>query len=613
MSPAPVRTVPIANAAISHLGAPTPPRSGSARSLVLAATLLATGVIFGLPHLLIPHLLGPSRPYTPFAISGVSSVTFDETFAYAAYVNYTSRRQAPPYDTDVFESRDVPVPTATVPYFALAALAGVVGGVERVFVSSDFVLPPLAVLLLYLLIREIGGSRPIALLGSLATILIPFGPRNFLGVPLALALRQGGSVVQPLEYSRLLHPELSFTLMAAALLLLWHTLHRGGRVEAALGGLAGGLLFYTYFYYFPIWFGACALLLFARPWLSKRVWIAMWVANVSTWLVSVPFWLSFLGARETPNFSTRLERHYSDLGHVPSPEKLAYTFAYVVTFAILVSIFLRFGQRAAWQRKILLFHAALFAAAIAALNLEVMLGFNLEALNHYTNRFIHPFLVLTAFTLVAAQVRWSAQMVAAWAYAAVGILLTIAVTRQALVSINVANRHELAVEYRLLFDWLNAHTQLDDVVLASGKEVNDLIPVFTHNRVFVPNGERTSVNDAEIERRFLIAMRLLQLPEREVHDLLAKDHRQGDQPLGLTYTYFLFVSGYGSYNLGLPASTIERILAEYRQLDVARELEKRRVNYVYASGVERPATVPGWNLRRMYGNPYGNVWRIEPT
>jgi hypothetical protein len=166
------------------------------------------------------------------------------------------------------------------------------------------------------------------------------------------------------------------------------------------------------------------------------------------------------------------------------------------------------------------------------------------------------------------------------------------------------------VEDRLLFEWLNSNTNLDDVVLTSSREINDLIPVFTHNLVFVPNGERTSAGDVEIERRFLVAMRLLQRPETEVHDLLAQDYTHGDPPLGLTYTYFLFVSGNNSYDLRLPESVLTPILANYRQLDLARELGERRLDYIYGRGSERPRPLHGWKFRRVYGNDYGTVWRV---
>jgi len=129
----------------------------------------------------------------------------------------------------------------------------------------------------------------------------------------------------------------------------------------------------------------------------------------------------------------------------------------------------------------------------------------------------------------------------------------------------------------------------------------------------VPNGERSSASDEEIERRFLVAMRLLQRPAADVHDLLAHDVSQGDPPLGLTYTYFLFVSGHGSYDLRLDDATLERVVTDYQQLDLATELGKRRVDYVLGRGAESPAAVPGWDWSWMYGNADTNLWRIERT
>jgi len=595
-------------------------------ALVVAVILLGTGLIFGLPHLLIPRLLGPERPYTPFAVSGVSSVTYDETATYAALANYTALRLRPPYDTDVWETRNVSVPASTAPFFALAALQAVTGGLGNAFIVCHFVLPPLCALLLYVLLRELAGSDRIALVGSLATILIAFGPRNFLGVPLLLLTQRASSIVQPLEFSRLLHPGLSFTLLAAALLLLWRALQRGGWVEAVLGGIAGGLLFYTYVFYFPIWLGACALLLLARRWQTTRVWRAVWLTNVSTWVVSIPFWLSLLASRDTNNFNVRLARHFSETGHLPPPEKLLHTLAYTILFAVMAAIFFKFGHSKkpeggnAWKSRVLLFHVCIFTAAIAALNIELVLGFNLEAMNHYPNRFFQPFLVMTGAVLLvptaldffSKRAWWSRQTATIITYGIVTILIGIAATRQTIVSFNVAEKHELVPERRLLFDWLNTHTNLDDVVLASGREINDLLPVFTRNLLFVPNGERTSAGDVEVQRRFLIAMRLLGRPEGDVHDLLAQDFAHGDQPLGLTYTYFLFVSGNGSYNLGMPEAELPKILAEYRQLELAPELGARRLNYVYSRGPERPTEVPGWSFRQVYGNDYGIVWQANP-
>src|SRR5262249_10397716 len=187
---------------------------------VLACTLVVS-VLFGLPHVLIPRILGDQRPYTPFAISSVSALTYDETSSYAAYVNYVARRWTAPYDTDVFENRDIPLHASFAPYFAVAGLASLVGGVEPAFIICDFLLPPIGFLVLVALLLQLTRSRAVALFGASTVLLVAFGPRNFLEVPFKLVSNRGDEVVQPLEYSRLMHPEFSFTLFASALLVLW--------------------------------------------------------------------------------------------------------------------------------------------------------------------------------------------------------------------------------------------------------------------------------------------------------------------------------------------------------------------------------------------------------
>ena len=142
------------------------------RALVLFTTCMVS-LMFGIPHLLIPALLGEGRVYTPFAVSGVSALTYDETSSYAAYVNYTLHHLAPPYDTDVFENENVPVPTTMAPYAILAAAAALVGGVDRAFMLADFIVPPLALLILYALLFDITRRQALSLVGALASCWCP--------------------------------------------------------------------------------------------------------------------------------------------------------------------------------------------------------------------------------------------------------------------------------------------------------------------------------------------------------------------------------------------------------------------------------------------------------
>jgi hypothetical protein len=566
-------------------------------------TACALSLVFGLPHLIIPAILGEGRVYTPFAVSGVSALTYDETSSYAAYVNYTLRRAAPPYDTDVFEDEHVPVPITMAPYAILAGVAAVLGGVNRAFIFVDFMAPPLALLILYALLFDITRRHVVALVGGLTVLLVSFGPRNLIGPVLQPIGYDANGVMQPLEFSRIVHPEISFTILAASLWLLWRTLRTGQPGVAAAAGAVGALLFYTYVYYWPVWIGACLVLLLidrgGRPVLG--------LTNLVTWLLSIPFWWTLLQAAQYPGFANVLARHTSELGHVPPPAKVVYTIGTSVIFLTCVAVYLRFGPQLVARRRVLQYFSAIFLAALAALNMEVIVGFNVESMLHFPNRLFQPFLTITVFALASQPLvmkRYGQASLLTFG----GVLLGLAMLRQVTTSNIVASAHEYAPQHRQLFEWLNDNTRIDDVVLASARDINDLIPVFTQDRVFVPNGERTSASNQEIAQRFLVAMKLLNHSEDDVRALLAQDVKHGDPPLGLTYTYYLFL-GTGTWRLS--DSQIDSLLDDYRTLDLSQELGRRRVNYVYGRGGEKPVAVPGWAYQEAYSDAYGELWQVD--
>jgi hypothetical protein len=575
-----------------------------------AALLIVTGcalsLTFGLPHLLIPTLLGEDRAYTPFAVSGVSALTYDETSSYAAYVNYMLRHVAPPYDTDVFENEDVPVPVTMAPYLMLAGTAAVLGGLDRAFILADFVVPPVALLILYSLLVDFTRRRLVALVGALTVLLVSFGPRNLISPALAPVGYDTSGVLQPLEFSRIVHPELSFTILAAGLWLLWRTLRTGSVITALAAGAVGALLFYTYLYYWPVWIGAClGLLLIDRD--RRRV---LWLTNLVTWVGSIPFWWTLRQAAQYNGLANVLARHTSEVGHVPPPEKLLYTIGTSLAFVACVATYVRFGPRPMGpRRRVVFFFSAIFVASVVALNMEVIVGFNVESMLHFPNRLFQPFLTLCVFALASRPV-FRLKHSQAVLIGVGGLLLGLGMLRQVTMSTAVASAHEYTPQHRLLFDWLNSNTQTDDVVLSTARDVNDLIPVFTRNRVFVPNGERTSASNQEIGMRFLIAMKLLGHSEDEVRALLSQDIAHGDPPLGLTYTYFLFL---GTDEWRSPDSEIQRMLAEYRQLDLGKELGRRRVNFVYGRAQEQPSAVSGWTFREEYADSYGGLWQAGPS
>ena len=197
--------------------------------------------------------------YSPFAINGVSALVYDESYIYAAQTNYTRTHWQPAYDTDVYEYRNIPSSFPYLPYYLFGGLARVTG-TGLAFILSDLTLPPIGFLLVYLILRQSEADPRIAAIGSLGTILISFGPRNFFRVIPELLSTGWTTANQPLEYSRLLNPQFSFTLFVLSVLLLMRSVRRPSLSAALLAGFAGGSLLYVYFYYAPVWFAAGVLL-----------------------------------------------------------------------------------------------------------------------------------------------------------------------------------------------------------------------------------------------------------------------------------------------------------------------------------------------------------------
>ena len=83
------------------------PRKSRFEKLTLACLV---GVLFVLPQAVRIWSLQSFRDYSPFSARTASMTVWDETFMYAAQVNYSYRHHRLAYDTDSYEHRDEPVP-----------------------------------------------------------------------------------------------------------------------------------------------------------------------------------------------------------------------------------------------------------------------------------------------------------------------------------------------------------------------------------------------------------------------------------------------------------------------------------------------------------------------
>ena len=588
---------------------------------VLPILAVSIGLIFILPHVLAPLYLPAGVKYSPFAINGVSALVYDESYIYAAQTNYTRTHWQPAYDTDVFEYSGTPSSFPYLPYYLFGGLARLTG-TSLTFILADFILPPVGFLLVYLILRQSEAGPRTAAIGSLGVILITFGPRNFLRVIPELLSTGWTTANQPLEYSRLLHPQFSFTLFALSVALLWRLVRKPSVGRAFAAGLAGGCLVYVYFYYAPVWLagGVLLMLLSLSPrFASLRL---TWLALLTALLIGSFYLAQYADIRRYLNNEWRTARFGVHYGHIPTGRQVLFTVSCLLIFACLLAARWALERNHSLSELLsarqVVVTAAVFLGACAALNMEVVTGLNVEPMEHFPNRVFQPWLWLSAFALVVPPASHALRVRSGWyrvnrsrlAFTAMVLLIAVAGFRQFAVARNTAPFHAVGAEREAVFGWLNHNANVGDVVMLPVSELSYLLPTETHCRQWIPNGTRTTASNEEILDRFLIASKLLRKGEAWVRYALSQSAADSGG-LGLTYVYYLFQGNYDSPDRRLRDSAVNRAIARYGEIGLSHELARFRLDYVYKRAGEELEHVAGFDFKEVFRSKFGSIYAVK--
>ena len=215
---------------------------------ILTLAIVYISIIYGLPHLILSAKF--QGQYTPFTLSVHSGVATDETYGYAGFANIVNRGYLILKDRYVYEYSNYPTPLLAdnIPSLILGFLAQLSGSVEKAFIISDFIFPPIVFLLVFIFTSYYIRN----FLFALATSLVVTFARDFITViPFPLAtfsfFKNNGN--EFLYLFRTPHPQISVVFLLISLILLYKLLNK--RVGAGLllaAGLNFGLLFYVYFF-----------------------------------------------------------------------------------------------------------------------------------------------------------------------------------------------------------------------------------------------------------------------------------------------------------------------------------------------------------------------------
>ncbi len=597
---------------------------------------LATGLLFLFPHLVRIHRVGSYAAYTPFTALSPSPMVWDETFLYGAQTNYTLTHHTLANDTDTWEHRDQPYPYSVLPIELEALLAQSLGSLKTAHLLCAFLFPALSTLLLIALFARLGATNALAALLALAVLVLGFSPTTLIRNDLALLHHlHGPAFLESLQAARTPNPNLTFPLFLAALLCLTNALRRPSASKNPAipvpktsiplwpldAGILGGLLFLSYIYYALTWSAAVAILALIS--LHRRSGIARtpWITLAVTILVALPFlWWKHLSAAAGA-FLPRSLRTGLESGHALHRGPLITTAAYLLLAALALAAWRWLDTRPETARTPeRLFAAALIPVllasilgALAGLNMQLLIGFNVQADHHFPHMVLQPLLLILAASLFVLAAPRLPRILPAAAFT---LFFAACAAAQLAAGLASAEDHRLPENDRLLFTFLNQQTPAGSVVATDNLRLSIELPTLTHNRILFANGTRTTAPDAELLDRFLLASRLAgATPDQVRTELTAVYPAPRPAPQVPTYTYYLFEAS--PYELAgarrIAPAQLPALLEQYRTLDLPAALRRFRIDFLWTESATPPPTIPGWTFNPVLTTPAGRLLSLAPT
>lgn len=283
--------------------------------LILSVTV---GLLFGWPHLLIPTLQrvhGLEGQYTPLYFDGANAVVIDELTRYAAKTRDVYDGHLWVDEAFAHEHRGAPSPYETLPHVLLGLATHLTGSVALTYALAGFLFPPVIFVLIVVFVRRLTGSKAIGIMAGSGVLfgyqvldyMPPTSRSDLVGIVYTLFYYRNGT--RQLEFSRLIHPEMTFIFMLGAIIALYVAVETEQRAKFVLAGVLGASLFYSFPHY-AIYFGiVLGLLVLRYLWRGERLkatWLLL--AGGLTVLLALPYLVGLIRFLGLPNSEAILER-----------------------------------------------------------------------------------------------------------------------------------------------------------------------------------------------------------------------------------------------------------------------------------------------------------------
>ena len=595
---------------------------------------LLIGIIFLLPHLLTPILQDDSQNYSPLVVKGVDARGVDEVF-YAAYVQEAAEGHLIPR-SNVLEWKDRLILShagAPFPSLLLGVMSWLLGGIVNTYIFSYFFFTLISSLLIYALSYLLTKNKTLSLL---APPLLFFSPTYLLKF-------FSDQIVQPISYFSRFYPVLvDFPIFAATLLAVLFLLKNKEWKFTIISGILGGLLFYTYFYYWTfyiVFIGLFWLLSLIRK--EMAMFKKLTVSCLLTIIIGATFFLNSIST--ISNQAEILHRLNAIVGR--SPEWLI-TLLLLSIVIILVYAYHQSknrtsmfkGEESSLEKSEIHFYflLVLILTGIVVMNVQVIMGYTINP-RHWLTTAMWPILVLSVLYIlnfvegvVFVERKKLRNIIRKSSFIFIGLLLLFGVMWQVTFSHNTYSLYTLSNSQRELFEWLNINTAKDEVVLSLSSEMILLVPVYTHNNNFIPNAVVEPIPIPEIITRRLIASKMVGIPQENIVFLnnacAFSEMMSFERAKGGKYNYSLFEEAFShlltfeatfprSKGCTIPEEFKEEVFKTYAYLpDDWKQLTQRYVvNYIIVGPYERNISnreIDNY-VQAVYSNAEFTVYKVD--
>ncbi len=479
---------------------------------------LSVGAIYASHHFFISYFFLPDdTAYHPLTAASY----LDEGTFYGLRANAVYNGDWRAGDISLAENLDAPAVLSMLNPLIMGGLGIIAGSFERGIIISDFIFPVLIFLLLYALAFELTGKKKLSLL---FTLLFIFAPKIYMAVPplSGVHLKEFFSLLfpfispeTPLYFTSFEEPKITFPFLAAFMLLAVRAFKRNTFVWYAGAGVGFGVLFYTYLYDWASMLVGMVVLAGLYGWCARdrqRSHGALAIIGIGV-AVSAFYWINMWQLFSLPHVDELVARTGREISHMVRFASVWKTyFRNIVLIGGLVWMMRRYTSEA---RPVWYVFVALASTYFVTVNAQVLIGFNVQPDHWYRTQYLVVALILSVFVSYGfdrMRLRPRSIIVGGAAISfVIGYILAAHWYGQYLYSAQAANKFTLPREREEVFEWLNSETPLHSVVVTLSSETNRELLLYTHNRVFIPNGLNTIAREEEIWDRVLRAAMLFDL------------------------------------------------------------------------------------------------------